>query len=109
MVTLVHRASSVRAAIPQALAQHRALLSRAHGRQSETGVIRLAAVRPFSPALVEHGIWPVGARFSFSFTAFGSTGVGPNGLSVGMDLRGSDDQPSHRLTLPLLEVRYGTW
>lgn len=101
--------ATVRAAIPQALAQHRARSSRAHGRQSETDVIRLATVRPALTALVEHGTWPTDARFTFSFTAFDSTGVGHNGLSVGLDLRGSDDQPSHRFTLPLLEVRYGAW
>ncbi len=101
--------ATVRAAIPQALAQHRARSARAHGRQSETDVIRLAAVRPSLSALVEHGTWPADARFTFSFTAFDSTGVGHNGLSVGLDLRGSDDQPSHRFTLPLLEVRYGAW
>jgi len=101
--------ASVRAAIPQALAQHRARSARAHGRQSETDVIRLAAVRPSLLALVEHGAWPADARFTFSFTAFDSTGVGHNGLRVGLDLRGSDDQPSHRFTLPLLEVRYGAW
>jgi hypothetical protein len=59
--------------------------------------------------LVEHGTCPVDARFVFLFTAFDSTGVGPNVLSVGLDLRGPDEQPSHPFMLPLLEVRYGVW
>lgn len=72
-------------------------------------MIRLASVRPALTALVDHGTWPADARFTFSFPAFDATGVGHNGLSVGLDLRVPDDQPSHRFRLPLLEVRHGAW
>lgn len=101
--------AAVRAAIPQALAQHRARSARISCRRSETEVIRLATLRPALQAIVERGAWPADACFDFAFTTIDSTGIGHDGLSVSIDLRDPEDQPAQRFALPLLEVRYGAW